>query len=64
VAGRTQETVKAALKAKLADDGIQMRSSIWADLVHSRYVSLVVRGEWDLERLAEIYLQKQESSTS
>jgi hypothetical protein len=57
----TQETVHDALKGKLAEDGIQMRSSIWADLVHSRYVRQVVRGDWDLERLRQLYLQKQET---
>lgn len=61
MAGLTQEMVKAALKTRLTDDGIQMRSSIWADLVHSRYVGMVARGQWDTERLAEIYRQKEET---
>lgn len=59
MAGLTQEMVKADLKTMLANDGSRLRARIWTDLVHSRYVAMVVRGKMDLERLAEIYRHKE-----
>lgn len=40
--------------------GSRLRDGIWRDLVHSRYVELVAEGTWTIERLAQVYLTKEE----
>ena len=56
-----QRKLRDALNEKLAGRGLRLRPAIWKDLVNSKNVKLVLDGKSSLERLVEIYLDKEET---